>query len=225
MRRDLAGLWTFEGDGVEVLRDASGNKHDGSPDYHPAHSAIVAEGTTRVARFRDIGGIDCGQAGDFDRTDRFSAGGWFLWEGGPICSMISKMLHGGPNRGYDIQFDGERYTVQLTNNWSYGPQNSACIQTDPMPGTGWRHVFFTYDGGSRASGLKLYVNGELRKTNVLADNLSKSIRVEEPFVIGSRLTAATMRGRASHVRLIPRELTPEEVRRLAKADRPPVPLP
>jgi len=135
------------------------------------------------------------------------------------------MRHDGPNRGYDIQFDGERYTAQLTNNWNYGPQNSICIQTDPMGGTGWRHVLFTYDGRSRAAGMILYVNGELQKSNVLADSLSKSIRVEEPFVIGSRSTAATMRGRAAHVRLIPRELTAEEVRQLAKTDQPPGPLP
>ena len=86
-------------------------------------------------------------------------------------------------------------------------------------------MFFTYDGSSRAAGLKLYVNGELQKVTVLKDNLSKSIRVEEPFVIGSRLFASTMRGRAAHVRLIPRELTAEEVRQLAKADQPPGPLP
>jgi translation initiation factor 6 (eIF-6) len=60
---------------------------------------------------------------------------------------------------------------------------------------------------------------------VVEDNLTKSVRVREPFVIGSRLIGATMRGRAAHVRLIPRELTAEEVRRLAEADRPPGPLP
>ena len=77
----------------------------------------------------------------------------------------------------------------------------------PFAETSWRHVFFTYDGSSRAAGLKFYLNGELQKVTVLKDNLTKSIRVEEPFVIGSRSTALTMRGRASHVRLIPRELT------------------
>ena len=68
-------------------------------------------------------------------------------------------------------------------------------------------MFFTYDGNSRAAGLKLYVNGELQKVTVLKDNLSKSIRVDEPFIIGSRSTGLTMRGQASHVRVIPRELT------------------
>ena len=65
-------------------------------------------------------------------------------------------------------------------------------------------MLFTYDGSSRAAGLKLYVNGELQKVTVLKDNLTKSIRIEEPFVIGSRLFGSTMCGRAAHVRLIPR---------------------
>ena len=130
-----------------------------------------------------------------------------------------------PNRGYDIEYDGEKFVAQITNTWDEGPGNSIAIQTNPNPGSGWRHVLFTYDGSSRAPGLKLYVNGELQKVTVLKDNLSKSIRIEEPFVIGSRLIGSTMRGRASHVRLIPRELTPQEVRQLAEADRPPGPLP
>jgi hypothetical protein len=71
----------------------------------------------------------------------------------------------------------------------------------------------------------LYVNGEFQKVTVLNDSLTRSIRVDEPFIIGSRATGLGMRGRAAHVRLIPRELTAEEVRQLAKADQPPGPLP
>ncbi|MGP0064201.1 MAG: LamG-like jellyroll fold domain-containing protein [Isosphaeraceae bacterium] len=220
-QRGLIGYWTFEGQGDEAFRDRSGYGHHGQPDPHEGHSSIVPEGSTRVARFRGIGGIDCGPAGDFERTDKFSAGGWFRWEGGSMLTLLSKLQFGVPNRGYDLEYDGEKYVAQLTNTWDYGPGNSIAIQTDPIRGTGWRHVFFTYDGSSRARGLKLYVGGELQKVSVLKDNLTKSIRIEEPFVIGSRLMGSTMRGRASHVRLIPRELTADEVRQLAKADQPP----
>ena len=87
-----------------------------------------------MARFRGIGGIDCGPAGDFERTDAFSAGGWFCWEGGPQQSLISKIQHGAPNRGYDIQYDGETYIAQLTNNWDDEPGNSLAIQTAPIRG-------------------------------------------------------------------------------------------
>ena len=224
-RGGLVGYWTFEGTGEEAYQDRSGNGHHGQPDLQFAHSAIVPQGPTRVARFRGIGGIDCGQAGDFERTDAFSAGGWFCWEGGSMLTLMSKMQYGLPNRGYGIEYDGEKYVAQLTNTWDYGPGNSVAIQTDPILGTGWRHVFFTYDGTSRASGLKLYVNGELQRVVVLKDNLSKSIRIVDPFVIGSRPEANTMRGRAAHVRVIPRELTAAEVSQLPQADRPPGLLP
>jgi S1-C subfamily serine protease len=223
-RRGLLGYWPFEGRREEAYRDQSGNGHHGQPDLLSGHSAIVLQGPTRVARFRGKGGLDCGQAGDFERTDAFSAGGWFCWEGGPMQTLLSKIQYGSPNRGYDIEYDGERYIAQLTNAWENG-KNSVAIQTAPIRGTGWRHVMFTYDGSSRAAGLRLYVNGELQTVSVLYDNLSRSIRVKEPFVIGSRLVASTMRGRAAHVRLIPRELIADEVRQMAKSDRPPGPLP
>jgi Concanavalin A-like lectin/glucanases superfamily len=225
LNRGLIGFWTFEGTGAAAFRDQSGNGHDGQPDLHSGHSAIVHQGHGRVARFRGIGGIDCGPAGDFERTDPFSAGGWFCSEGGGQQSLLSKIQYGAPNRGYDIQYDGETYVVQITHNWDDAPGNSLAIQSARIRGTGWRHVFFTYDGSSRAAGLRLYVDGALQKVTVLKDNLTKSIRIEEPFIIGSRQTALTMRGRAAHVRLIPRALTAEEVRQLVQTDQPPGPLP
>jgi S1-C subfamily serine protease len=224
-QRGLSGFWSFDGKGDGAFQDRSGNGHDGRPDLNSGHSTIIPQGPTRVACFRRIGGIDCGAAGDFERTDAFSAGGWFCLEGSERQCLFSKMQAGAPNRGYDIQYDGEKYIALIENSWDDAPGNSVGIQTDPIRGTGWRHVLFTYDGSSRASGLKLYVNGDLQKVSVLKDNLSKSIRVEEPFIIGSRSTGLTMRGRAAHVRLIPRELTPKEVRQLADVDRPPGPLP
>jgi hypothetical protein len=225
-RRDFIGYWTFEGNGEEAFRDRSGNGHHGQPDLHLGHSAIVAQGQARVARFRTIGGVDCGPAGDFERTHAFSAGGWFFSEVGSMQqSLLSKMYLVVPYRGYDIQYDGDTYIALLTHNWEDAPGNTIAIQTASVRESGWRHVFFTYDGSSRVAGLKLYLNGELQKVTVLKDNLTKSIRVDEPFIIGSRSTAFTMRGRAAHVRLIPRELTADEVRQLAKADQPPGPLP
>jgi hypothetical protein len=223
-RNGLVGCWTFEGQGEEAYRDrSSGNGHVARPMVRAGHSSIIAQGPTRVARFEALGGIDCGQAGDFEGTDAFSAGGWFRWEGGPMTSLVSKMLHNGPYRGYDIAFDGDRYFVQVTNDWIV--KNSIFIKTEritPDPtNTGWTHVFFTYDGSRRASGLKLYLNGELYKNMIVEqDNLTKSVRVAEPFVIGARPTGFMMRGRAANVRVIPRALTADEVRRLARSDRP-----
>ena len=112
LTRGLMGHWTFEGDGQEAFRDRSGNGHDAQPDLHAGHSAIVPRGKGRVARIRGVGGIDCGQAGDFERTDAFSAGGWFCYEGGGQSSVLSKIEPGAPHRGYEIQYDGETYSAR-----------------------------------------------------------------------------------------------------------------
>jgi S1-C subfamily serine protease len=223
LARGLIGLWTFEGNGPEAFHDKSGHGHHGEPDVHFGHSAIVSYGTGRAARFRNAGGFDCGNAGDFERDEAFSVGGWFCYEGNGTHSVFSKIQPNGVNRGYEVQYDGENYLALLAHNWN--ENNALAVKTAPIRGTGWRHVFLTYDGKSRASGLKLYIDGQSQNVTVQKDNLSKSIRFDEPFIIGSRSTGLSMRGLASHVRLIPRELTAEQVRHLMTTDRPPGALP
>jgi len=99
-QRGLTGYWNFEGMGGEEFQDRSGNGHHGVPDLkNYGHSRLWGHDPTRVARFRTNGGIECGQAGDFDRTDAYSAGGWFCWEGG-AATLFAKTHDSGPNRGY-----------------------------------------------------------------------------------------------------------------------------
>ena len=44
---------------------------------------------------------------------------------------------------------------------------------EPIPLDGhWRHIFFTYDGSGKASGVKIYVNGAPVKTQIVADTLA-----------------------------------------------------
>ena len=65
-----------------------------SPTCTPATRRSCPEARAASRRIRGIGGIDCGQAGDFERTDAFSAGGWFCYEGGGQHSLLSKIEPG-----------------------------------------------------------------------------------------------------------------------------------
>ncbi|MHC5543892.1 LamG-like jellyroll fold domain-containing protein, partial [Singulisphaera rosea] len=201
-------------------RDASGG-HLARPELYEGHSVIVAEGPGRVARIRGLGGIACGSAGDFEANEPFSAGGWYNWMPWRNEVFLSKMYPSGPHRGYELSYDGERFEVLLIHDWDRDPKIAIDVQTTPSHLTGWHHIFMTYDGSAKASGVKIYVDGE-PQADLLKhiDNLSHSIRVRQPFVIGSRLTGTTMQGRASHVRVIPRLLTDDEVRALSKLDKP-----
>ena len=93
---------------------------------------------------------------------------------------------------------------------------------DPLEVNGdWRHVFFTYDGSGKASGIKLYVDGTPVATRVVADALGhETIRTQAPMLLGYRYPDANpLRDtRYQDVRLYARALTAEEVKRLPLED-------
>jgi hypothetical protein len=93
---------------------------------------------------------------------------------------------------------------------------------DPLPLDGaWRHVFFTYDGSGKASGIKIYVDGALVATRVVSDTLGHaSIRTPAPMQLGWRYPDASPARdtRYQDVRLYGRALTAEEAHRLPFED-------
>jgi hypothetical protein len=81
----------------------------------------------------------------------------------------------------------------------------------------WKHIFFTYDGSGRASGVKIYVNGAQVATSVLKDNLGKStIRTDAPMQLGWRNPDEhpAKEARYQDIRLYARTLAQNEVKRL-----------
>src|SRR5207244_7229597 len=85
----------------------------------------------------------------------------------------------------------------------------------------WKHIFFTYDGSGRASGVKIYVNGVQVATRVLKDNLGRStIRTDAPMQLGWRNPDEhpAKDARYEDFRLYARALSPGEVKRLPFGD-------
>jgi hypothetical protein len=93
---------------------------------------------------------------------------------------------------------------------------------EPLPLDGhWKHVFFTYDGSGRASGIKVYVNGEPVATKAVLDTLGRStIRTKAPMQLGLRYPDANPARdtRYQDIRLYERALTAEEAKRLPFED-------
>ena len=94
--------------------------------------------------------------------------------------------------------------------------------TEPLPVDGhWRHVFFTYDGSGKASGVKIYVDGAPVQTTVAMDKLDqKSIQTQVPMQLGWRYPDAdpARETRYQDIRLYGRALTPVEAKRLPFED-------
>ena len=92
----------------------------------------------------------------------------------------------------------------------------------PLPlDNAWKHIFFTYDGSGRASGVRIYVNGAQVATRVLRDNLGRStIRTDAPMQLGWRNPDEhpAKDARYQDIRLYARALAPDEVNRLPFED-------
>ncbi len=90
----------------------------------------------------------------------------------------------------------------------------------PLDGE-WKHLFFTYDGSGKASGVKIYVNGLPVATRVDCDALGhKTIRTQAPMQLGWRYPDANpaQETRYQDLRLYGRALTAEEAKRLPFED-------
>lgn len=90
----------------------------------------------------------------------------------------------------------------------------------PLDGT-WKHIFFTYDGSGRASGVKIFLNGRAIATRVVSDNLGRAtIRTQSPMQLGWRNPEEhpAKDARYQDIRLYARALSPDEVERLPFED-------
>lgn len=110
------------------------------------------------------------------RWQPFSFSFWFRCAKVPDKGVILHRTRGGldaANRGYELTFENGRLTATLGH---FYPGNAIRIQVpESLDFAGWRHIGFTYDGSSRAAGMKLFVDGRQMKSQIIRDHLYKDI--------------------------------------------------
>ncbi|HEY1122705.1 MAG TPA: DUF1553 domain-containing protein, partial [Haloferula sp.] len=108
--------------------------------------------------------------------------------------------------------------IHIINQW---PQYAIRVESDPFPRGVWRHVGFTYDGSSKAAGVKLYVDGKAVPLRITNDTLQpgQSIRTDARMHVGRREDEQPLReSRYQDLRLYGRALSVEEFGRLPFED-------
>jgi mono/diheme cytochrome c family protein len=79
-------------------------------------------------------------------------------------------------KGYSLHLDSNRVRVVMAHSW---PNNAIEVRTrDPLPRGEWSRLTMTYDGSSRAEGLRIFVDGERVATTTVYDSLYKGILYE-----------------------------------------------
>lgn len=117
--------------------------------------------------------------------------------------------------GYALVKRGARLRANLVHFW---PGNAICIETDDILQTNeWCHVTLTYDGSSKAKGLRIYLNGKDADARIVKDHLTRTVTGWRggytDLAIGSRYRDRGFKGgRVDDVRVYHHALTPVEVR-------------
>ena len=158
----------------EALRNAANRSQPATLSGDPDKIPITVPGKFGTAQ-KLVGDsyFDFGKdIGQFERNEPFSISLWFniAYDDvmGPLFARSGGYFDG--NRGY-LGWINEDRTLSASLNHVF-PDNSIERQTtEPLPVGSWQHMVMTYDGSSRAEGLRLYLNGAHLETKVNVDNL------------------------------------------------------
>jgi hypothetical protein len=160
--------------------------------------------------------VDLGDVGNFERTDSFSYGAWIKPQGQASGAAIARMDDGAKFRGYDLFMAGGKVAVHIVNTW---PGNAVKVTTKAaLKPDQWQHVFATYDGSSKAAGIKIYFDGKPQEWAIEQDGLKDSIRTSKTLYLGRRTPSSPFKGSIDDVRIYSRALSDTEVAALAGSD-------
>ncbi|MFT4015345.1 MAG: DUF1553 domain-containing protein [Agriterribacter sp.] len=151
-------------------------------------NALLLDEETSV-NFRPYG------LGYFERYEPFAIS---IWLKAPESFKESAVLHHSDSRRYGFQ----GYDVMLFDNkvgfrimHAYPHDAISIITNEEIEPGEWYHVAASYDGSSRAAGMRIYINGKPAAVTVEYDNLKKNIRSFPDIHKTSALTGLTFGAR------------------------------
>jgi hypothetical protein len=111
--------------------------------------------------------------------------------------------------GYELLLEKGRLRWTLMREF---PGSAISIQSEgTLPVGEWSHVVVTYDGSSKAAGMRIDLNGKPATTNIVSDNLSRDFRSSGTISFGARGRDFGLRnGAVDDIRIYKRAITPVE---------------
>ena len=169
---DLVSHLTFDGEGaagslpdLAGAKDANGNGLPRVPGR--AGQAISLDGDS---------GITLPGRLAYERCDPFTIDLVIRDTAGDSAPVILLHRSYGTDVGYnglELLLAGGRIEARVVRDW---PGNALGVRSSPAVSKGeWARITWSYDGSSKAAGLKLYLDGRPLETEVTADAIHKSI--------------------------------------------------
>jgi len=168
--------------------------------------------------------LEVQEVGHFPREHPFSISIWFrparITDRENILSR-SGGADDAASMGYELLLLDGKLTFSMTHFW---PGNSMRVQTrSAVKARQWTQVTVSYDGSSKAAGVRLFVNGVEQDLKVIRDGLTREIdnyrgdnkSDRKHIVLGQRYRDRGFKnGRVDEFRLFERELSSAEARQL-----------
>ncbi len=164
--------------------------------------------------------VDLPGIGRFSRDQPFSIALWIKPAELAERAVIYRRSRGWDDAGhigYELTQLGGRLSAKLCHFW---PGNAIGIETeDFLRANEWFHIAVTYDGSSRAAGLKVFVNGLPAQTRVVQDHLTRQIKTwqggYDDLAIGTRYRDRGFKnGAVDEFQVFDREVSAIEVAQL-----------
>ncbi len=169
--------------------------------------------------------VSLGDVGDFEESNRFSFGAFVMPSRYPAFTAGLLVRRNGEQRrgGYELALDSKgRLVGSLVHNHQ---QEKIVVRTrGSISMNRWSHVFMTYNGSGKASGIRLFIDGKKQPLQVVFDQLNrKSILNGNDFLVGnwtprrakSKEYQGFESGAIDEVRIYRRELSDLEVKVLS----------
>ena len=211
--------------GASTANQETDESKNDDPSYRIPDTARFVPGPSgQAVRFAGDHGIDFKKAARFERTDPFTIATWLRWPGSSdrlvVCHNSKPAWEVG-GRGFELAISDGYVEFGLCHVW---PGNAIRIRAqEQLTAQEWVHVAVTYDGSSRADGVRLYLNGAVISHRAIRDHLYATIGYANrppPFTIGARRSETGFEnGELDEFSLYGRRLTALEVGSLTGSTR------
>lgn len=164
---------------LDFERSANGISKDrakGSKDARYYGHAFVPGKKGQALQYAEGQLIADGSRISFERMEPFTVSFWIKT---PKPYDEARVFYNGNGRiqgyrGWEVVLDSSRLSFRLNHAHPY--QSIDIRLKEELPLNEWRHYVWTYDGSSKASGMKIYENGQRIAVDTVRDHLYRSAR-------------------------------------------------
>lgn len=205
---------------VNSVKNQADATYSGDKDRSPEFSNGVRG---NGLRFRGDAGIRFNRDLDIDRNEPISVSLWIR----PLRDSLEGPIFNNTNGDFEgyrgwlckLNMDGT-LSFQFNHVW---PDNAIDIRTqEVIPVNKWTHIAMSYDGTSKANGIRIFLNGNAPERIVYQDKLYKSLLhgkdksnwSDLPFMLGMELRKTIEDLEMDELKVYNRQLSRGEIRAL-----------